>query len=155
MSEDGTEATSDPRERAWRDGRYPRPTSEGRSNNMRANRRTGTRPEVAIRSALHRLGYRFRKDRRVDLPELRVRPDIVFARKRVAVFVDGCFWHCCPEHGREPEVNGWYWSPKLRRNVQRDLQVTQALTDNGWTVLRVWEHEPVGSAVERIAASLS
>jgi len=144
----------DPREKAWREGKYPRPLNQGRSNNMRANRRSDTKPEAAIRSALHRLGYRFRKDYRVDLPELRARPDIVFTRQRLAVFIDGCFWHCCPEHGRQPAVNGWYWSPKLRRNVERDRQVTQALRDHGWTVIRVWEHEPVRSAVDRIAAVL-
>ncbi len=77
---------------------------------MRAIKRAGTKPEIALRSALHRLGYRYRKDHRLDLAEgLRVRPDIVFTARKVAVFVDGCFWHACPEHGRQPAVNEWYW----------------------------------------------
>ena len=79
---------------------YPRPSSEGRAANMRAIRRTDTKPEIALRRALHRQGYRFRKDYRLDLADgKRVRPDIAFTARRVAVFVDGCFWHACPEHG--------------------------------------------------------
>ena len=81
-------------------GDYPAPSSPGRAANMRAIRRTNTKPEIALRSALHRQGYRFRKDLRLDLNEgARVRPDIAFTARRVAVFVDGCFWHACPEHG--------------------------------------------------------
>ena len=144
----------DPREKAWAEGRHPRPLNEGRSNNMRAIRRTGTKPEVRLRAALHRLGYRFRKDYRVDLPSVRARPDIVFTRRKVAVFVDGCFWHCCPEHGRNPEINTWYWSPKLRRNVERDALVTSALQAAGWTVLRIWEHEDTEQALTRITQAL-
>src|SRR5450759_5812654 len=88
---------------------------------MRAHRRTDTKPELALRSALHRRGYRFRKDHRLDLNDgARVRPDIAFTARKVAVFVDGCFWHVCPEHGRDPTVHAWYWAPKLRRNVERD-----------------------------------
>jgi DNA mismatch endonuclease, patch repair protein len=132
----------------------PTPVSEGRSRNMRAIRRTDTKPEIALRSALHRLGYRFRKDLRIDLPGSRVRPDIVFTSRRVAVFVDGCFWHCCPEHGRQPTANEWYWSPKLARTVERDRLATAALTDAGWTVIRVWEHEQLATAVDRIRAAL-
>ena len=80
---------------------------------MRAIRRAGTKPEIALRSALHRLGYRYRKDHRLDLADgVRVRPDIVFTARKVAVFVDGCFWHACPAHGREPAVNEWYWAPE-------------------------------------------
>src|SRR5690554_6022764 len=85
--------------------RTPRASSPARSRNLAANRRTDTKPEVALRAALHARGRRFRKDLRLDLPGGRVRPDIVFTRYRVAVFVDGCFWHCCPEHGRMPTVN--------------------------------------------------
>jgi DNA mismatch endonuclease, patch repair protein len=121
---------------------------------MRAIRRTNTKPEIALRSALHRLGYRFRKDFRIDLPETRVRPDIVFTAHKVAVFVDGCFWHCCPEHGQKPATNEWYWSPKLLRNVERDQFVTAALTAAGWSVVRIWEHEPLDDAVSLVRASL-
>lgn len=117
---------------------------------MRANRRTDTKPEVALRSALHRLGYRYRKDLRLDLGLVKVRPDIVFTARKVAVFVDGCFWHVCPEHGRQPTTNEWYWSPKLRRNVERDRAVNAALSAAGWQVVRLWEHEDLDSAVAAV-----
>jgi DNA mismatch endonuclease (patch repair protein) len=103
---------------------------------------------------LHGLGYRFRKDHRLDVPGVRVRPDIVFLRFRLAVFVDGCFWHCCPEHGTSPRANSYYWRPKLERNVARDERVDRALRDSGWTVLRLWEHEAPEEAVRRIIAAL-
>jgi DNA mismatch endonuclease (patch repair protein) len=135
---------------------YPRAASEGRSANMRAIRRAGTKPEVALRSALHRLGYRYRKDHRLDLADgVRVRPDIVFTARKVAVFVDGCFWHACPEHGREPAVNEWYWAPKLRRNVERDRAADVALAAAGWRVVRLWEHMPLDDATAAVAAVLS
>jgi DNA mismatch endonuclease (patch repair protein) len=144
-------AGNDPRQEAWAKGAYPRPMSEGRSRNMKANRRVDTKPEVALRSALHRLGYRYRKDFRIDLAAgVRVRPDIVFTARKVAVFVDGCFWHVCPEHGRQPTSNEWYWTPKLRRNVERDRAADAALTAAGWRVIRLWEHEPLAAAVEAV-----
>jgi DNA mismatch endonuclease, patch repair protein len=123
---------------------------------MRAIRRTDTKPEVALRRALHRQGYRFRKDYRLDLAEgKRVRPDIAFTARRVAVFVDGCFWHACPEHGSKPANNTWYWEPKLRRNVERDRVADAALSAAGWDVVRVWEHEPLDAAVTAVLAALT
>ncbi len=83
-----------------------------------------------------------------------MRPDVVFTRRRVAVFVDGCFWHVCPTHGRQPETNDWYWTPKLRRNVERDKIANEALTSAGWRVLRVWEHTPIEAAVDLVVAAL-
>ncbi len=134
---------------------YPHPSSEGRAANMRANRRTDTKPELALRRALHRQGYRFRKDYRLDLADgKRVRPDIAFTARRVAVFVDGCFWHACPEHGSRPASNVWYWEPKLRRNVERDRAADAALATAGWDVVRVWEHEPLEAAVTAVLAAL-
>ncbi|MFF5033882.1 very short patch repair endonuclease [Nocardia salmonicida] len=122
---------------------------------MRAIRRADTKPEVELRSSLHRLGYRFRKDFPIAVAGRRpVRPDIVFTARRVAVFVDGCFWHVCPDHGRLPTTNEWYWSPKLRRNVERDREVDAALSAAGWTVIRVWEHEPVASALTTVVDKL-
>src|SRR6266702_3204893 len=109
---------------------------------MRANRRADTKPELALRSALHRRGYRFR-------------PDIAFTARRVAVFVDGCFWHACPEHGRNPAVNEWYWAPKLRRTVERDRAADAALTAAGWRVVRIWEHVPLTDAVAAVTAALT
>ncbi len=134
---------------------YPRAASEGRSANMRAIKRAGTKPEIALRSALHRLGYRYRKDHRLDLAEgLRVRPDIVFTARKVAVFVDGCFWHACPEHGRQPAVNEWYWAPKLRRTMERDRAADLALAAAGWQVVRLWEHLPLDDATATVIAAL-
>lgn len=122
---------------------------------MRANRRTDTKPELALRRALHGRGYRYRKDYRLDLANgARVRPDIAFTARRVAVFVDGCFWHVCPEHGTSPAANTWYWEPKLRRNVQRDRAADEALTAAGWEVVRVWEHESLEAAVTAVIDAL-
>lgn len=85
---------------------------------------------------------------------VRTRPDIVFTRRRVVVFVDGCFWHGCALHGSRPKTNGWYWEPKLARNVARDQQQNNALVSAGWRVLRVWEHENLDSAVATVEAVL-
>jgi DNA mismatch endonuclease (patch repair protein) len=135
---------------------YPHPSSPARSANMRANRRTDTKPELALRRALHAAGYRYRKDYRLDLDGgARVRPDIAFTARRVAVFVDGCFWHCCPEHGSKPAVNVGYWDPKLRRNVERDRAADTALAAAGWEVVRVWEHQPLEAAVAAVIAALA
>src|SRR6202140_1527680 len=126
---------------------YPHPLSAGRSANMRAD----TKPEIALRSALHQLGYRYRKDYRLDLDGgRRVRPDIAFPARKVAVFVDGCFWHACPEHGSKPRANEWYWGPKLIKNVERDRINDAALILAGWTVVRLWEHVPLAEAVSTV-----
>jgi DNA mismatch endonuclease, patch repair protein len=123
---------------------------------MRANRRTDTKPELALRHALHRLGYRYRKDYRLDLAGgRRVRPDIAFTARKVAVFVDGCFWHACPEHGSKPRENQWYWGPKLIKNVERDRINDAALILAGWTVVRLWEHVPLDEAVAAVVAALT
>jgi DNA mismatch endonuclease, patch repair protein len=133
---------------------YPLPKDAGRSANMKANRRTDTKPELALRSALHAMGYRYRKDYRLDLPLRRVRPDIAFTSRKVAVFVDGCFWHACPQHGSKPKNNEWYWSPKLAKNVERDRAADDALADAGWTVVRLWEHVPVADAIAAVVAAV-
>ncbi len=123
---------------------------------MRANRRTDTKPELALRHALHRLGYRYRKDYRLDLGNgRRVRPDIAFTARKVAVFVDGCFWHACPEHGSKPRANEWYWGPKLIKNVERDRVNDAALILAGWTVVRLWEHVPIDEAVTTVITALT
>jgi DNA mismatch endonuclease, patch repair protein len=121
---------------------------------MRANRRSDTKPELALRRALHKQGYRYRKDYRLDLTGARVRPDIAFTARRVAVFVDGCFWHCCPQHGTQPANNAWYWEPKLARNVARDRAADAALCAAGWSVVRIWEHESLEAAVAAVVAAL-
>lgn len=135
--------------------RSPGAASPGRSRNMRANRRTDTKPEVQLRSALHRRGYRFRKDYRLDLTGARVRPDIVFTARKTAIFVDGCFWHVCPQHGRLPSVNTGYWTPKLLRNVERDRIANAALTADGWNVVRIWEHLPLEEAIAVVVNALT
>ena len=122
---------------------------------MRANRRRDTKPELALRRALHGRGLRYRKDLRLDLAGgARVRPDIAFTARRVAVFVDGCFWHACPQHGTRPAANTWYWDPKLAKNVQRDRAADAALAQAGWAVVRVWEHESVDAAVSAVVDAL-
>ncbi|MFI5735239.1 very short patch repair endonuclease [Kribbella sp. NPDC051587] len=130
------------------------PTTPGRSRNMKAIRRTDTKPEVQLRSALHRSGLRFRKDLLIRTSARRVRPDIVFTARKLAIFVDGCFWHCCPEHGRQPAVNTGYWSPKLQRNVERDRQTDAALLADGWRVIRLWEHESIEHSVVTVQRAL-
>ncbi|MFC9894449.1 very short patch repair endonuclease [Nocardia sp. NPDC127579] len=135
-------------------GRYPAPLNDGRSRNMRANRRSDTKPEIALRHALHRLGFRYRKDFRLDLGSVKVRPDIVFTARKVAVFVDGCFWHVCPQHGRQPTTNEWYWAPKLRRTIDRDRAADTALTAAGWQVVRLWEHVALEDAVTAVTSAL-
>jgi DNA mismatch endonuclease (patch repair protein) len=117
----------------------------------KANRGRDTGPEVRLRSELHGRGLRFRVNRRVEAG-VRTTVDIVFPRERVAVYVDGCFWHQCPEHGTRPKTNGGWWSDKLDGNVARDRRNEAALAARGWQVIRVWEHEDVDTAAELIEA---
>jgi DNA mismatch endonuclease (patch repair protein) len=132
---------------------YPEPTSAAATSVGRANAYKTTRPEVALRSLLHRSGLRFRKQKLVRCSNgVRVRPDVVFAGARVAVFVDGCFWHCCPLHGSMPTRNQAYWAPKLAANVERDRRAYAALTADGWHVERIWDHEAGQEAAGRVAA---
>jgi len=116
---------------------------------MQGNRKRDTRPEVAVRSALHRLGLRFRKHR-PPLSDLRCLADVVFPRERVAVFVDGCYWHRCPLHGTSPRTHSGYWEAKLTGNVARDRRNDAMLAAADWLVLRIWEHEAVDEAAERV-----
>ncbi len=127
------------------------PTSPGRSANMRANRRRDTRPEWRIRQLLHEHGLRYRVDLPIRVPGARlVRPDVVFTRAWLAVFVDGCFWHGCPDHKGRPKTNAHYWEPKLAGNADRDQRQTRALAEAGWTVLRFWEHESPAEVAREI-----
>ena len=119
---------------------------------MRANRGRDTGPEISLRRALHRAGLRFRVHRRLDVSELRVRPDIVFGPSRVAVFVDGCFWHGCPEHASWPKKNAKFWRDKIERNRERDRSQNAALEAAGWAAVRVWEHESAEDAAARIVS---
>ncbi|MBM0224341.1 very short patch repair endonuclease [Micromonospora sp. ATA51] len=107
-----------------------------------------TKPEMLLRRELHRRGLRFR----VNHPALPGRPDVAFTRVRLAVFVDGCFWHMCPQHSTMPKNNAAWWSQKLHRNVERDREKDAHLRSLDWHVLHVWEHEDpvvVADEVER------
>lgn len=108
-----------------------------------------------MRSILHRRGRRFRKRFTIRLGDRRwTQPDIVFVREKLAVFIDGCFWHCCPEHGTAPRTNSRYWTEKLQRNVTRDRDTDVRLAALGWTVLRAWEHDPPAHLADRVDAAL-
>lgn len=117
---------------------------------MVANRGRDTKPERALRSALHSRGLRFRVHRRL-LPGVRREADVVFGPARVAVFVDGCFWHSCPTHGSSAKANAKFWRNKLKTNRERDADTDARLRAAGWLPLRVWEHESPATAADRIA----
>lgn len=125
-----------------------------RSENMAAIKRKDTTIEQTLRSALWASGLR---GYRLDVAAVPGRPDIVFSRGRVAIFVDGCFWHRCPECYREPKSNTDYWRAKAERNVTRDRAVDQELLSAGWQVVRLWEHEierDLSGCVVRIRSAL-
>lgn len=116
---------------------------------MSRTRRRDTKPELELRRALHARGLRFRVDRSV-LADRRRRPDIVFGPARVVVFVDGCFWHGCPEHATWPASNPDFWREKIETNRLRDRDTDERLAAEGWEVVRVWEHEEPTAAADRI-----
>jgi DNA mismatch endonuclease (patch repair protein) len=121
---------------------------------MRGNRKRDTRPELRLRRLVHASGLRYRVDHpiRVSDEERPIRADLVFTGPKVAVFLHGCFWHACPEHGTQPGgPNAAYWAEKLRRNVERDAEQTARLTAIGWLPVIVWEHEDPGRAAAQIA----
>ena len=127
----------------------PSPRDESTRNRLRRQGQRNTRPELALRRELHRRGLRFRVEQRPD-PRLRTKADIVFRGKRLAIFVDGCFWHACPEHGTSPRNNASWWADKLQANSNRDRAATAALQLAGWSVIRIWEHETAVDAADRI-----
>lgn len=120
---------------------------------MRANRSKNTGPELALRRVLHARGLRYRVDAQPE-PDVACRADVLFRKRRVAVFVDGCFWHRCPLHATDPKRNAAYWQAKFKRVTERDRRNDLALAAAGWTVLRVWEHEDPAHAADLIEASL-
>lgn len=134
----------------WRE---PFASSEHVRRRMSAQRATDTAPELALRRELHRRGLQYRLHQQ-PLPDLRRKADIVFRGARVAVFVDGCFWHGCPDHGRRKHaVNAWYWPEKIERNRQRDKDTDRRLMEAGWLPLRFWEHtNPLHAADVVVAA---
>lgn len=126
----------------------PLPSSDQVRRSMSSQRTADTQPEVALRSALHRRGVRFRVHRR-DLPG---RPDIVLVRTRIAVFVDGCFWHQCPDHFIAPKANAEWWANKMEANTTRDRRNDERLRLLGWEPVHVWEHEDPEAAADALAA---
>ena len=128
-------------------------SSPGTRKSMQGNRSRDTKPELAVRSAVHRRGLRFRVSVR-PLPELPRTADLVLRKSRVAVFVDGCYWHGCPEHRTQPATNAEYWADKITRNIERDAETTDYLQQAGWTVLRFWEHEDPESVADRVQESV-
>jgi DNA mismatch endonuclease (patch repair protein) len=129
-------------------------TTAGTSARMSRQARRDTKPEIELRRRLHRLGYRYRVN--CPLPGMpRRRADITFSARRVVVFVDGCFWHGCSEHGTSPRNNGVWWAEKLQKNVDRDRETDAYLRESGWTVVRIWEHEDPDAALIRVVGALT
>ena len=120
---------------------------------MQATHQRDTRGELALRSALRALGLRYRVD--ATLPGTRRRADVVFLRPKVAVFVDGCFWHGCPTHGTWPKANAAWWREKLEGNQRRDRDTDERLARDGWILLRFWEHDDASVAARAVASTLA
>jgi DNA mismatch endonuclease (patch repair protein) len=121
---------------------------------MKANPGRDTRPELALRSALHKAGLRYRTNLVLDVAGKRLRPDIAFTQAQLAVFVDGCFWHGCPMHGSRPKTRPEYWVPKIEATRARDALAVLALREVGWTTLRIWEHEAIEDAAALVTRTL-
>lgn len=129
--------------------RPTRASSEGNRKSMQANRPRDTKPELAVRRAVHARGLRYRVSMR-PLKGVRRTADLVFTRAKVAVFVDGCFWHGCPAHHTVAVTNAEYWAEKVRRNQERDSEIDRLLAEAGWTPVRIWEHEDPDEAATRV-----
>ncbi|GAA0253476.1 very short patch repair endonuclease [Saccharothrix mutabilis subsp. mutabilis] len=136
------------------DGRVPNlPTTSDVSARMSRQRSRDTGIEVALRRELHRLGLRYRVHRR-PVRAVRREADVVFGPAKVAVFVDGCFWHGCPDHGTWPKRNSDFWRTKIESNQARDLNTDKVLAEAGWLAIRVWEHEDPATAAAKIHATV-
>lgn len=129
-------------------------SSPGVRARMQANRSRDTGPELAVRSAVHALGMRYRVDAR-PVAGVRRKADLVFTRAKVAVFVDGCFWHGCPAHHTVAKTNAAFWATKVARNRERDRETDRLLGGAGWRVVRVWEHEEPAAAARTISATVN
>jgi len=121
---------------------------------MKATRQRDTAAELALRKLLHHRGFRYRVDY-PPIPGVRRRADVVFRRARIAVFVDGCFWHGCPDHSTWPQANASWWREKILANKRRDADTDRRLDDAGWQVMRVGEHESPAEAAERVARAVT
>lgn len=145
------------------DGRvtlYPCPmreswaSSESNRRSMLGNRGRDTKPELAVRRLLHAQGFRYRVNFRLER-DLRRTADLVFPRARVAVFIDGCYWHGCPEHYTAPATNAPDWQDKVSTNRIREAETTRIPTERGWTVLRFWEHQAANTVADAIAETVA
>jgi DNA mismatch endonuclease (patch repair protein) len=125
-------------------------SSEGVRKSIRSNNGRDTKPELALRRAVHALGLRYRVSAR-PIKSIRRTADLVFTRTKVAVFLDGCFWHGCPEHHTKAATNAEFWAEKVARTRERDAETDRILKEAGWTVIRVWEHEDPEKAAVRVA----
>jgi len=134
--------------------RTPKSRSIAVRNVMRANRGVDTGPETRLRSLVHRAGLRYAIDVRPE-SNINRRADLVFRATKVAVFVNGCFWHGCPAHYSLPKSNQRYWSEKVRRNKERDEETKSLLKSRGWKVLVFWEHQPAESCSKRVVSVVS
>jgi len=132
----------------------PKSRSLAVRNVMRANRGVDTGPEIRLRSLVHKAGLRYAIDVRPEA-DINRRADLVFRAAKVAVFVNGCFWHGCPKHYSSPKSNKRYWSEKVRRNRARDVETRLLLKRRGWRVLVFWEHQPAQSCSERVVSVVS
>ena len=129
----------------------PSPRDDVIRQRLERQGRRDTKPELALRRELHRRGVRFWVDR-TPIPGIRSRADLVFPRSRLAVFVDGCFWHRCPVHGTAPKYNSEWWQAKLDANEERDRRINAQLADAGWLPVRIWEHENPTEAADSVQA---
>lgn len=120
-------------------------SSAGVRRSMQSNRPRDTKPELRLRSAAHRLGLRYLVGAR-PLPRLNRTADLLFTKAKIAVFVDGCYWHGCPQHHTVAKTNAKFWADKVDTNRRRDRETTALLEEEGWLVIRVWEHEPMEEA---------
>jgi len=127
----------------------PISSSSAALNRMKAAKPRDTAPEKALRSELHEKGLRYRIDVK-PIKELNRRADIVFRSAKVAIFVDGCFWHGCPTHGTQAKANAEFWKNKIKQNQIRDEDTNERLKKAGWKVVRVWEHENPEKASKKI-----
>lgn len=128
----------------------PKPSSSAAKSRMEAAKPKNTLPEIKLQTALAELGINFETDVK-PIEDLHRRADVLIREGKIAIFVDGCFWHGCPIHGTQAKANAEFWADKIKRNQERDLDTNEHLEAAGWTVIRIWEHEDPNDAAKQIA----
>lgn len=151
-SQDSPEPATDPEPWSAPEGSWA--SSAANRKSMRGNRSRDTSPELALRRLVHAAGLRYRVAAK-PLPGMRRTADLVFRPVRVAVFIDGCYWHGCPEHFVLPKTNPDYWRAKIARNIQRDHDTDDKLAAQGWLVLRFWEHQSSADCAAEVCAAVA